>query len=145
MHFEDAAIHGCKCPPTQGETMWPCALLPGSIARWQLSRRMQRFEKLHQRSSLRGTKVFPIRRHVTAALNHLADQLVRGKAQRNLIERRSTLSAFSAERMAVVTLLRLKDKRTLMLKRSMGLQELRRNRLTAPGVHHRTPRRVLRK
>src|ERR1700693_4958496 len=44
--------------------------------------------------------------------------------------------------MTVVTLLRLENERTMALQRSPTIQEFRRNRLTAPGIHHRAPRRV---
>ena len=57
-----------------------------SIARGSLSQRMQGFEKCDECSGLRRTQVLPIRRHVAAALDHLADELVLREPHGNTVQ-----------------------------------------------------------
>ena len=50
-----------------------CCVARGSLPCW-----MQRSEKCDQRGRFRRTQILAIRRHVAAALDHLADELVLG-------------------------------------------------------------------
>src|SRR5580692_3636805 len=117
---------------------------PRGVARWRLSRRMQRLEKCNQSSRLRGAKILAVCGHVAASLNHLPDQLVGRQAHSHSVESRSALPALIVERVAVVALLHLKDQRALSLKRRAVMQKLAWNRNSAPCVHYGTPRCVLR-
>src|SRR5215472_18416906 len=73
-------------------------LLPG---------RMQGAEKRNQSRCLGWTQIISVSRHVAAALQHLANQLVLGKARGHGIQRWTALAAFSFERVAVATLFAL--------------------------------------
>jgi len=55
------------------------------IAGGSLAGGMQGFEKRDKCSGFRGTQVFSVGRHVAAALDHLADELVLGQAHSNTI------------------------------------------------------------
>ena len=87
----------------------------GSVTRWRLTGRVQRLEERDEGGRLRGTQVFSIGRHVAAALNYLADELIRRELYSNTIQLRSALPSRAAQRVAVVTLLSLKDERPLPL------------------------------
>src|SRR5690349_6656186 len=113
------------------------------IARGRLSLRMQGLEKRHERCRLRRHQVLAVRRHVAASLNHLADELILRQPHSHAIQSRTAFAAILAEGMAVAALLRLKDKRALPFERAALMQELRRHRCTAPGVHSRTPGGIL--
>src|SRR5215510_3050598 len=115
----------------------------GSILCRRLPGWMQRLKKLDQCCRFCRTEVFPISRHISSTLNDLANQLIRRQTDSNPVERRSALATFPAQRMAVVTLLGLKDESALMLQRGAIFQVLHRNRLTAPRIHYGTPGRVL--
>src|SRR6266446_10191130 len=78
------------------------------IARGSLPSRMQGFEKCDERRGLCRTQVLPVRRHVAASLDHLADELVLREPHGDAIERRPSLSAEFTERMAIAALLHLK-------------------------------------
>src|SRR5262249_26077833 len=77
-----------------------------------------------------------------AALDYLADQLVLRESHGDAIEGRTTLPAALTDGMAVAALLDLEDKRTLPLNCGGAMKELFWNRVTAPSVHVRAPRRV---
>src|SRR5262249_40382993 len=87
----------------------------GSITRRSLPWRIQCFEERHERSSFWGAQVFSVSRHIAAALDHLSNQLIMCESYSDCIERRTTLSTFAVECMAVVALLDLKDQRALTL------------------------------
>ena len=76
---------------------------------------MQRFEKSNQRRRLRRIQILSIRRHISAALQYLAHELVARQPNGHSVESRPTLAADVAKRVAVVALFRLKDKRSLDL------------------------------
>ena len=78
--------------------------------------------------------------HVSAALDHLADELVVRKAHSDSVERRSPLAPKSVQRVAVAALLRLKNKRAPPFKSGASLQIFQRNGIPAPRIHHWTPR-----
>src|SRR5271166_804574 len=63
----------------------------GGVASGGLPRGMQRFEKCNERCGLRRTQIFPIGRHVAAALDHLADELVLRQSNLDGIERWASL------------------------------------------------------
>src|SRR5882762_1242621 len=115
---------------------------PGRIARGRLSGRMQRLEERDQRGGLRRAEVLSVGRHVAAALDYLADQLVLCERDGDSIEGRPALSSLAVERMAVVALLELKNERAMSLQGGPALQVLLWDWLAAPGIHHRTPGRV---
>src|ERR1700739_3525616 len=104
---------------------------------------MQRLKKFDQGGRLGRTEVLAICWHIASALNYLANQLIRRETHSNLIELWSSLAAFAAEGMAVVTLLGLKNESALVLQRSAIFQVFDGNRLAAPRIHYGTPRRVL--
>ena len=103
---------------------------------------MKGLEKGHQCGGLRRVQVFPIGRHITAALEYLAHDLIAGQTYSDRVERRPSLAAAFTEGMAVVTLFRLEDKRPLDLKRRSSAYEFRRDGSSGPSVHNRTPRRM---
>ena len=78
---------------------------------------MQRLKKSHQGRGLRGIQIFSVGGHVSAALEHLAHQLIASQTNSDGIERRSPLSTGSAERVTIVALLLLKYQSALNLKR----------------------------
>ena len=59
---------------------------------------MQRFEKCDQGGRLRRTQILPIRRHVAASLDHLANELVLRQSHSNTVQSRTSLSATLTER-----------------------------------------------
>jgi len=104
---------------------------------------MQRFQKGHQRGCFRWTEVFPVGGHISPTLNHLANKLILREVESDSVERRPALTSFIIQRMTVVTLLGLENQRTMALQCCAAMEEFRRNRQAAPGVHHRAPRCVL--
>src|ERR1700684_515297 len=98
-------------------------------------------ERPPMRRSPRGSG-FPIGRHITAALEYLAHELIAGQTYSDRVERRPSLAAAFTEGMAVVTLFRLEDKRPLDLKRRSSAYEFRRDGSSGPSVHYWTPRRM---
>src|SRR3984885_2567682 len=123
-----------------------------AVAKYQFPRRItsralcwwvQGLEKRYERRSLCGTQVVPIGRHVTAALNYLANELILRQTHGNAIQGWSPLSTRVAERVAIAALLDLKHERTLALKRSGAVNVPVRYWIAAPGVHVRTPGREL--
>src|SRR3981189_1637519 len=105
--------------------------------------RMQCFKERHQSSCFRRTEVLPVRRHISSTLDHLANELIFSKSESNSVECRPALTSFIIQRMTVVALLGLENERTMALEGRPTMQEFRRNRLTAPGIHYRAPRCVL--
>src|ERR1700751_516249 len=103
---------------------------------------MQSLEKRDQRRGLSRTQIFSISRHVSATLDHLADQLVVREAKCDAVERRSALAAHVIKRMAVATLLSLEDQSAPAFECSASLQIFRRDRDAAPSVHDWTPGRM---
>src|SRR5215469_16589993 len=104
---------------------------------------MQRLQKCDESGCLCRAQVLAICGHVAAALDQLSNHLVVREAHRNGIERRTSLSTFVSERVAVVALLDLEDQRSLPLERRAVVEELGRNGHSAPCLHHGTPGRVL--
>src|SRR5271168_2843099 len=86
------------------------------IARRSLPGGMQGLEKCNERRGLCRTQVLPVRRHVAASLDHLADELVLREPHGDAVERRPPLSAEFTERMAIAALLHLKHESSLPLK-----------------------------
>src|SRR5580658_5888977 len=87
----------------------------GSVLRRGLSGRVQRLEKRHERGRLRRTPVVSVGWHVATALDHLADELVLRKLDGHSIQLRPSLASRAAQRVAVVTLLGLKNECPLPL------------------------------
>src|SRR5260370_37286462 len=110
------------------------------ITRWGLSGWMQGLEKCDERRGLCRTQVLPVRRHVAASLDHLADELVLREPRGDAIQRRASLPAQLPEGMAVAALLDLENKRALPLQGRCAMKKSLRHRITAPSVHVRTPR-----
>src|ERR1700722_120434 len=104
---------------------------------------MQGLEISYERRNFRGTQVVSIGRHVSAALNHLANELVLRQPHGNAVQSWSALSTCVAERVAVAALLDLKHECTLPLKRGRAMNVAVGYWIAAPGVHVRTPRREL--
>src|SRR5580704_4258337 len=128
--------------------LWLCrggpllALPERRVVRRSLPWRMQGLKKRHERRRFRRTQILPVRWHVTASLDHLADELILCKPHGNTVQSRTSLSAQLPKRMAVAALLDLKNERTLALKRSCAVQKSLRHGITAPGIHVRAPGRV---
>ena len=89
---------------------------PREIACRCLSSRVQSLQKCDERCRLRRVQVLSVRRHVSAALNHLANELIFGETNGHTIESRTPLPADVAERMAVAALLDLENECTLSLR-----------------------------
>src|SRR5580700_7482203 len=109
------------------------------VARGSLVWRMQGFEKSDERRDLRRTQILRVRRHIAAALNNLADELVLREPRGNAVEGRTTLAPGIAEGMAVSALLALKDKCASPLKSRCAAKESVRHGIAAPGIHVRAP------
>src|ERR1700678_2167018 len=107
------------------------------VARRALGCWVQGLEKRYERRSLCGTQVVPIGRHVAAALNYLANQLVLRQTHGNAVQGWSPLSPRIAERVAVAALLDLKHERTLALKCSGAVNVAVGYWIAAPGAHVR--------
>src|ERR1700691_5021884 len=100
----------------------------GSIARRRLSSRVERLEKSHECSGLRGTQIFSVSGHVAAALDDLANELILGELYGHSIQLGSAQPSHAPERVAIVALLGLKNERPLPLQRRAPLQVLCWNR-----------------
>src|SRR5262245_9413392 len=83
------------------------------VAGRSLTSRMERHEERDQRRGLRGREVLPVRGHVAAALDDLADELVLGEAHGHVVQRGPALAPAIVERMAVAALLHLEDEGAL--------------------------------
>src|SRR6267154_2244177 len=110
------------------------------IARGSLPSRMQGLKKRDKRRGFCRTQVLPIRGHVAASLDHLADELVLREPHGDAIQRRASLPAQLPEGMAVAALLDLKHERALPLHGRCAMNKSLRHWITAPSVHVRTPR-----
>src|SRR5271154_410892 len=97
---------------------------------------MERFEKSDESRGFRRTEIFSVSRHIAAALDNLANQLVFGLDHCSVVQGGTSLATFVAERMTIPTLLKLKDERTLAFKSRTVLQELTRNGVAAPCIHN---------
>ena len=86
-------------------------------ARRRLIWRMQRLEEGDERRRLGGTQVLAVGRHVAAALDDLADELILRQAHGHVVERGPRSPPAVAERMAVAALLGLEHERALPLER----------------------------
>jgi hypothetical protein len=64
-----------------------------SIARWNLSPRMQCFKKRDQSGRLGRSQIFSVRWHVAASLDYLSYQLILGKPHGDAVKRRPSLTA----------------------------------------------------
>src|SRR5262249_5456650 len=109
------------------------------IAGWSLSGWMQGFKKRYERRCLRRTQILSVCWHVTAALDHLANQLILGEPHRDAVQGWPSLAAGASQGMAVAALLGLEDERALSLERAGMTQQFFRNWIAAPRVHVRTP------
>jgi hypothetical protein len=70
-------------------------------------------EEGNESRCLGGTQVISVSRHVAAALQHLANELVLRKARGHGIQSWTALAAFPFERVAVATLFALEHERPL--------------------------------
>src|SRR5215467_6619927 len=116
----------------------------GCVPRGQLIRRVQCFEKRHQRCYLRRIEVPPVRGHVAAALQSLSHELGVRLYRGDPVQRGPSQATDTADRMTVAALLHLEDQGPLTLERRSPFEVLDRHRISAPRVHHGTPRRVRR-
>src|ERR1700683_55900 len=116
----------------------PCRIMSRTLCCW-----VQGLEESYERRSLCRTQVVSIGRHVAAALNYLANELVLRQTLGNAVQGWSPLSTHIAQRVAVAALLDLKYERTLALKCSRAVNVPVGHWIAAPGVHVRTPGREL--
>src|SRR6266849_6064142 len=100
---------------------------------------MQGLEKSYQRRGLRRAQIFPVRRHVSATLNYLADELVLREPHSYAVQIRASQPATLVKSVAIAALFGLKNQRALPLKGGRAMQKLLRHGIAAPGVHVRTP------
>src|SRR5262245_17539602 len=103
---------------------------------------MQCCEESHKGSGFRRAQIFPVCRHVAAALDHLPNEFILRQADCNSIERWSTFASKAVQRMTVAALLCLKNKSAASFEGRASLQILNRNRIATPCVHDRAPRRM---
>jgi len=119
-------------------------MLESGIPSGKMARRMKCNQESDQRGGFRGAQVFSIGRHIATTLNDLPDELILRKTQRDGVERRPTLAACIAERVAVAALLELEDQRALAFERSGVLEKLLGDGISAPGIHHGAPGSIAR-
>src|SRR5713226_5479775 len=100
------------------------------IARGSLPSRMQGLEKCDERRGLCRTQVLPVRRHVAASLDHLADELVLREPHGDAIQSWASLAAHFSEGMAVAALLDLENKRALPLQGRGAMKKSLRHGIT---------------
>src|SRR5438445_8055229 len=103
---------------------------------------MERLEKRHEGSRLRGIQILSVSRHIATTLEHLPDELISRQFNGDRIERRPPISPALIERMAVAALFRLEDQGSLALQCGTSIQESGGNRSAAPRIHDRAPRRM---
>src|SRR5262249_61713884 len=96
--------------------------------------RGERFEEGDERGRLRRAQVLSVGRHVPAALDHLADQLILREPHRDAVQRGPALTTRAAQRVAVAALLELQDQRSVPLESGPSLQILLRDRLAPPRL-----------
>src|SRR4029453_3842181 len=96
---------------------------------------MEVLEEGDESRGLRRAEVLAVGRHVAAALDDLADEVVLRQAPGDVVEGGAALAAALLERMAVAALLDLEDQRALSLEGGRTLEESRRHRIAAPGIH----------
>src|SRR5262245_8962899 len=77
----------------------------------------QRLHERDERVDFGRTQILAVGRHIAAALQDLADQLIARLARRDTVERWAALSSFTAEAVAGATLLVLENQRALELER----------------------------
>src|SRR5712692_2089066 len=100
---------------------------------------MQSLEKCHKRGCLRRAQVLPIRRHVAASLDHLADELILREPHGNTIQRGTSLPTHLPKGVAVAALFDLKNECSLPFKGGRAMQKSLGHGIAAPGVHVRAP------
>jgi hypothetical protein len=101
--------------------------------------RAQGYEKPHERSRFCWRERGAVRRHVSPALQYLADHLIFGQAGRHEIKRGAALSTESTDCMTISTLFLLEDNCALSLKRSASVEKFDWNNSSTPCVHLRAP------
>ena len=111
-----------------------------SVARWSLSRRVERVKERHHGGCLRRVQILSVGWHIASALDHLTYELIPGEAKRHLVEGRSALASLAVERMAVAALLLLEHDGAPPLQGGTPVEKFPRDWHAAPRVHHRAPR-----
>src|SRR5205807_10434799 len=86
------------------------------------------------------TQILAVGRHVPAALQHLANELIASLPARYAVERRASLASLIAQTVAGAALLVLQHQRALQLERRAALDVADRRRGGGPGFHLRRPR-----
>src|SRR5262245_30844270 len=92
------------------------------VPRRQLVGWMQGFEERHERGHFRRVEVPPVRRHVAAALEGLAYELIVGHSSGDPVQCGTAPTTGAADRVAVAALLRLEHQRSLTLERRPPLE-----------------------
>src|SRR5271170_901521 len=113
--------------------------LSGCVDSWAQVLAAQGAEEAHQRCGFVGVKGVAIGGHVTSTLHHLADHLVVGHMDSDVIKCGAAQSALAANRMAIAALLVLKDDRALAFERRAVVKIARGDRVARPRVHDRAP------
>src|SRR5579859_2822111 len=136
---EKMSLLGSRLPDIQ---LTGTDVLLRRVPRRPLALGMQGSKKAHQRSHFCRRQIFSVSRHVSASLQHLADELVIGKPCRHVVQCGSALYTHPADHVAVPALLLLKHNLPLSAQRGGRMHIAGRNRVSAPRQHLRTPRRV---
>jgi hypothetical protein len=89
----------------------------GSVSRSRLAGGAQRFQECNQSRRFRGTQILAVSRHVSSALDHLANELILGAPHGHFVEGRTPFSANIIKGVTIVALLALKHERTLPFQR----------------------------
>src|SRR6266699_5250717 len=100
---------------------------------------MQSLEKCYECSGLRRTQILSVRRHVSAALNYLANELVLREPHGDTVESGTSLPAHVSKGMTVAALLDLQHQRTLPLKCGCAMNKSIRHGIATPRIHVWTP------
>ena len=95
----------------------------GRIARRRLSTRMKGLQECDESGGFCGTKILAIRRHIPPTLNNLANHLIFGLYQRDLIESGSAFASLFTQGVAIVALLELKYESALAFQGRSILQK----------------------
>jgi len=111
-----------------------------SVARWSLSRRVERVKERHHGGCLRRAQILPEGGHVASTLDDLSHELIAGEAKRHTVEGRPALASLAVERMAVAALLLLEHDGAPPLQGGTPVEKFPRDWHAAPRVHHRAPR-----
>src|SRR5258706_5437303 len=129
-------VHDASPASAIGPILYASAVLrrPAGIRRRRLIRRPQRLHERDQRSYFRGTQILSIRRHVSASLDDLPDELIARETGGHGVQGRAAQTAFAAKAVTIAALLALDENRTLEFQRRASFHVRGRCRCAAPRL-----------